>query len=149
MKEENIINFDFQGWPIKKMPLKEILERLGIYDYKIQDEKLLDTCPLLLTDDGMGYGVSEAYITEVNVAGDKIIMFRDAVLKGVEKFVDLKTFPGDVIKYKGKEFSVVRVNDEGNFVLYELNTDKLIDAKGEQHEMVVLTPEELNKLLPF
>ena len=71
MKE---ISRDFQGWPTYAMTLKEILLALGFEEDTetltlIKSEetmKLLDSYPRILEDDGMGYGIDNGFITEVN-----------------------------------------------------------------------------------
>lgn len=68
------IGTDFQGWPIYAMNLGEILKRLGFVENdkmislekNEKTEKLLESYPCLLTDDGMGYGVNPEYVTEVD-----------------------------------------------------------------------------------
>ena len=65
------IGNDFQGWPINTYTLRNILKMLGFEeaDGKISmnaDNELLDAYPMLLEDDGMGYGVRPEYITEVD-----------------------------------------------------------------------------------
>lgn len=54
-------------WPIYAKTLKEILEELGCTEidkgvFKISEE-LLNSYPVTLQDDGMGYGVNEMYLT--------------------------------------------------------------------------------------
>lgn len=69
-----VIDYDFQGWPIKKMTLREILKYSGLFTfdeeanrYWINDkDPNLDIYPITLEDDGMGYGVNEKFITEVS-----------------------------------------------------------------------------------
>lgn len=61
-----ILGNDFQGWPIKAQTLREILDELGIEIKSISNPELLDCYPLLLQDDGMGYGVDPMFITEVD-----------------------------------------------------------------------------------
>lgn len=66
-RDDNIIAYDFQGWPYHKMNLKEILLALG---GKIDGDSisfdlhhpLLDVYPMVYTDDGMGYYVDESFI---------------------------------------------------------------------------------------
>lgn len=68
------IGIDFQSWPIYAMTLREILKSLGFEEDSetvtlIKNEetnRLLDSYPYLLEDDGMGYGVNAEYITEVS-----------------------------------------------------------------------------------
>lgn len=82
--------YDFQGWPVKALTLREILLSLGFEEDTetitlIKSEeayKLLDSYPRLLEDDGMGYGVNEQYIVEVDnsvyddtIADEKVNVF--------------------------------------------------------------------------
>lgn len=68
------IGIDFQGWPVNALTLREILHKLGfeedskvIYLIKGEDNnKLLDSYPLTLEDDGMAYGIKPMLITEVD-----------------------------------------------------------------------------------
>ena len=69
------VSEDFQGWPVKIKTLREILteigfkEKDGVFGIDISND-ILDAYPRLLTDDGMGYGVNERYITELSVFKD-------------------------------------------------------------------------------
>ena len=71
-KKEDIIDFDFQGWPVYKMNIRSILKSFG---FECEDGKwiiddadpTLDIYPCVLEDDGMGYGVNEQCITSVDV----------------------------------------------------------------------------------
>ena len=71
-KENDIISYDFQGWPNYKRNLREILNMMGAVEengmigFKT-DDVILDVYPKVLEDDGMGYGVNGRYITEVGV----------------------------------------------------------------------------------
>ena len=68
------IGTDFQGWPVNALTLREILHRLGFEEdseimYLIKGEdsnKLLDSYPITLEDDGMAYGIKPMLITEVD-----------------------------------------------------------------------------------
>ena len=68
------IGTDFQGWPVRAMTLREILECLGFEEdsrtitlaKNEETSRLLDSYPYLLEDDGMGYGVKGEYITEAS-----------------------------------------------------------------------------------
>ncbi len=70
-KENDIISYDFQGWPNYKRNLREVLNMMGAVEengmigFKTNDD-ILDIYPLILEDDGMGYGVNERYITEAS-----------------------------------------------------------------------------------
>lgn len=71
-KDKVLLGFDWQGWPIYAETLKEILVSLGFEDdgekmflkHNKENDALLESFPLLLTDDGMGYGVNEEFICE-------------------------------------------------------------------------------------
>lgn len=73
-EDKILLGFDFQGWPIYAQKFKEILKELGFEDdgekiYLKHNEKndtLLESYPRILTDDGMGYGVGEEYISETD-----------------------------------------------------------------------------------
>lgn len=83
-KQDNIIGYDFQGWPVRKMTFREILLALGgkeengkiIFDPTGQDS-LLDTYPRTLEDDGMAYGVNPQYITEVEIYEGEVSFWLD------------------------------------------------------------------------
>jgi len=72
VRDEDIISYDFQGWPVYKMTLREILIEMGslqengLIGFKT-DDPILDVYPKVLEDDGMGYGVNVRYITEASV----------------------------------------------------------------------------------
>lgn len=75
-RAEDIINIDFQGWPVYKSSLREIIKSICKYDeeeeiYYIEESNpILDIYPTTLEDDGMGYGVRPQYITEVVINSD-------------------------------------------------------------------------------
>ena len=71
-REEDIIDFDFQGCAVYKMNIRSILKSLGFEceggKWIINDaDPTLDIYPCVLEDDGMGYGVNEQCITSVDV----------------------------------------------------------------------------------
>ena len=65
------IGIDFQGWFVHAMNLREILNSLG---FKEEDGKifientnpLLEAYPIVLQDDGMGYGVNQEYVIDAD-----------------------------------------------------------------------------------
>lgn len=81
------IGTDFQGWPINKLTLEEILQKMGaikVRDIKGNDifgfntnDSVLNSYPRTLEDDGMGYGVNEKFITSVDRNEDNINFFID------------------------------------------------------------------------
>ena len=90
--KENIIGIDFQGWPIYKLTIREIIERLGFQKienegnsyWKIEDDNpILNFNPNILTDDGMDYGVDLKRIT----ACDKLFN-ENGDLEEVNIFID-------------------------------------------------------------
>lgn len=85
MRNDRIINIDFQGWPVYALTLREILchlgavEKDGILGFNIDDKKL-DIVPDVYDDDGMAYGVNKRYISEAGSYsddGDYINIFTD------------------------------------------------------------------------
>ena len=70
-RTEDIVCYDFQGWPEYKMNLREILLALGGQqegDFKFpSNAPLMDIYPRILVDDGMGYGVDENVIVSVDI----------------------------------------------------------------------------------
>lgn len=69
-RNEDIVYYDFQGWPEYKMNLQEILIALGgkvegdTISFDLNDP-LMDIYPRILVDDGMGYGIDENVIVSV------------------------------------------------------------------------------------
>ena len=78
--KENLIGYDFQGWPIYKKTLRQLLEELGaieennIIGFRI-DNPILDIYPIKLEDDGMGYGINEQYFSCADTDNKKFINF--------------------------------------------------------------------------
>ena len=71
-KTEDIVCYDFQGWPEYKMNLREILLALGgqqdgNFIKFPSNTPLMDIYPRILVDDGMGYGVDEHVIVSVDI----------------------------------------------------------------------------------
>lgn len=83
-KTEDIVCYDFQGWPEYKMNLREILLALGgqqdgNFIKFASDAPLMDIYPRILLDDGMGYGVDENIIVSVDIdpQNEYINIFRE------------------------------------------------------------------------
>ena len=83
-KTEDIVCYDFQGWPEYKMNLREILLALGgqqdgNFIKFPSNTPLMDICPRILVDDGMGYGVDENVIVSVDIdsQNEYINIFRE------------------------------------------------------------------------
>lgn len=76
------IGYDFHGWPVKAMTLREVLEGLGFTKdgdggYTLSgDVPILDAYPRLLSDDGMGYAGREEFV--INAAST----LHDAKIEG-------------------------------------------------------------------
>ena len=72
IEELTDFDFDFQGWLIPNLTLRQILEKIGfVYDnetnilYIDNDNTLLDKCPNVIEDDGMGYGAKTRKVTHI------------------------------------------------------------------------------------
>ena len=81
-KTEDIVCYDFQGWPEYKMNLREILLALGgqqdgDFIKFPSDAPQMDIYPRILIDDGMGYGVVENVIVSVDLQNEYINIFRE------------------------------------------------------------------------
>ena len=83
-KTEDIVCYDFQGWPEYKMNLREILLALGgqqdgDFIKFPSDAPQMDIYPRILIDDGMGYGVDENVIVSVDIdpQNEYINIFRE------------------------------------------------------------------------
>ena len=64
------IGTDNEGWPVDALNVQNILLKLGFTyaDGKLsieQDAEILKAYPRLLEDDGIGYGIDNGFITEV------------------------------------------------------------------------------------
>lgn len=160
MDNNKVINLDFEGWPIEKMSIRDIIGHLGfIKDNKtntwtIKDEKILDLYPVLLEPDGMGYGVNEQYITEVNVYHDdkpSCIMFREKELPGCDLFLKLHVYPGGLINYADKIWNLIGISNkksEDDQVMFELE-EWIWSDNGQIHtdNIITVTYSELEKIL--
>lgn len=81
-RDEDIVSFDFQGWPNYKQNLREVLKGLGAIEkngmigFRSKDP-ILDQYPVTMEDDGMAYGVNPKFIVDadVNEEDNSIRMF--------------------------------------------------------------------------
>ena len=113
-KKENIINFDFQGWPEFKMSIKDIIERIGgklneeTNKWEIPNESWMVQCPTILHDDGMGYGVNAEYIVDIDVdkIGQTCNIWADKKLDNVELYAATGFYPGAFFKIGEKEYCI-------------------------------------------
>lgn len=68
--DKDIINYEVMGgWPVYKRTFKELLLQLGAIQENgligfIETDPMLDSYPITVEDDGMGYGANEMYFTE-------------------------------------------------------------------------------------
>ena len=99
-----IVDVDSQGFDIKALTLRQILERLGFskigkYGFICRSRDLLDSYPMLLEDDGMGYGVKPMFITEADSH-----VYQDKEFKDITVFnlfrneyrpVDQRSYPSE------------------------------------------------------
>lgn len=66
IKRRNEEQDDFQGWPVKKLTMKEL--RKFVRDNGALDD---DVKLLVLKDDGMGYGAVNGYCSDIYVSNGK------------------------------------------------------------------------------
>lgn len=71
-------DFDFQGFLIPHITLREGLMNIGFKEdkennrfYIENDNKMLDTYPLILEDDGMGYGAKNRKMADMHISGEE------------------------------------------------------------------------------
>ena len=128
-KDDKIIGFDFQGWPVRKITLGEIIESIGFrkcdrdgaeYYEMRADSPIFGVYPIVLEDDGMGYGSNERFVTEIE-ANDKtgdnhyLSIFAEKAIPNMEMWYDNFILPFTTIEYKGEEVTLVEaINVEGN-----------------------------------
>ena len=91
VRDEDVIAYEFMGgWTFYKMNVREILEALGgnvknnemVFDIS---NPIIELYTITVIDDGMGYGVNEEFITEVNYGDDFVTIFREKEDKDREK----------------------------------------------------------------
>lgn len=149
-----VINFDFQGWPIERMNLRDIIKAIGgVYNsdtkkWEIPDNSLLDIFPKILEDDGMGYGVNEQWISDFSVdpSNNTCVLFREHEIEYPQIWLKYGITPYSYIKFDGKEWipSSVDETDEGYmFTLLEFNPDKINSAL----EIRNILADELQKII--
>lgn len=132
INKDNIISFDFQGWPIEKMNMRDIInsifhpETIEVNGKKYiaiaEDDQALDKFPELLEDDGMGYGVNLQYITDANVSNDKssIIMFRESAIDHIDVYLKYKVQPLDTLTIDDKKWVLLNIITITNKLYFEL-----------------------------
>ena len=71
LTHDEIVGYDFQGWPLYPLRIISLLRAMGMSDDIIDQipEDTLTSTISTLEDDGMGYGINEECI--VNCAIDK------------------------------------------------------------------------------
>ena len=113
-KIENIINYDYEGWTEYKKSIKDLIIAFGgVYNketkkWEIPDSGDLNTCPILIEDDGMGYGINERYIIHVDFDRVSQIchVWHDAELKYAPIYAELGIHPGAIVKINGEEYTI-------------------------------------------
>lgn len=67
-------DFDFEGWLIPHITLRNVIKKLGFEYNEIQKKwsisdknPILDSYPTIFQDDGMGYGANSGKLSEVSV----------------------------------------------------------------------------------
>lgn len=147
--KERIINYDFEGWPICKMNIREIIELFGgvlnesTGNYEIKNDAALDICPVILEEDGMGYGVNPRYLIEGGFATpekEQFYMFSDVLLENIDAWTESGLVPGMVINIDGEKWMVHSYNPETkSFIVKQWNyseTDEKPSIQiGEEKEL--------------
>ena len=113
-EKENIINFDFQGWPEFKMSMRDIIERIGgklneeTNKWEIPNKDWMVQCPTILHDDGMGCGVNAEYIIDINIdnISQTCNIWADKKLDNVELYAETGFYPGAFFKIHDKEYCI-------------------------------------------
>ena len=113
-EKENIINFDFQGWPEFKMSMRDIIERIGgklneeTNKWEIPNKDWMVQCPTILHDDGMGCGTNPEYIIDINVdnISQTCNIWADKKLDNVELYAATGFYPGAFFKIRDKEYCI-------------------------------------------
>lgn len=127
-KDGRIIGFDFQGWPVRKITLGEMLESIGFrkaerggeeYYEMRADSPIFDVYPTVLEDDGIGYGVNERFITD-SCVGDGVgrkpyfNIFAEKEIQNKDMWYDNFILPFTKIEYNGHEVTLIEaINIEG------------------------------------
>lgn len=100
MKNNNIIGFDFQGWPVEKISFETIIEQLGgVYNeetgnYEIPKDEL-QVIPKVYTDDGMGYGAMGWYVTAIDYTDTDVCnIWIDKEDENIDIYLEDRTQPG-------------------------------------------------------
>jgi len=131
-KESNVINFDTQGWPLSKISISNILELLGgklneeTDTWEIPNDPRFDTVyPRTLVDDGMGYGVDERYIINVdpNLNEGVCNIWIEKHLDNAQSFFELGTYPGEYWWLNDKTWCIADILGEGDnrvVIMYEV-----------------------------
>lgn len=114
---EALVDYNFQGWPVFKMNLREVLLALGgrpegnliVFD---EGSTLMSAYPRVLMDDGMGYGVDDSAVVAISVfASDGIVNIFRETLPSEERQAELfkqwdesKRFAEEIIRRDLKDF---------------------------------------------
>lgn len=123
--KKNVINFDFQGWPIEKMFVREFVKNLGFVlnpetnKWELPDTDQVMNAPIVtLEDDGMGYGVREMYITEMHVSdgvnageqGKICYAFREKEISYPSVWLEHHVHPGMSVTLEGDDTEWILVD---------------------------------------
>ena len=127
-----IINFDMEGWPLSKASISDIIELLGgklnkeTDTWEIPNDPRFDTVyPRTLEDDGMGYGVNEMYVVDVdpNLNEGCCNIWVERQLNNAQSFLELNTYPGEYWHLNDKTWAIADILGEGDkqvVVMYEV-----------------------------
>lgn len=138
-----VINVDYYGEPETAMSIKDIIKSFGaVYNdqtdkWELANSDKLDICPLLLEDDGMGYGygVNKQYLIEGNFIDDikQYHFYRDKEIEHIDICESVGVYPSSIIKSDDDTeyvvFNVVKLNDNYVFQCYEYDFNGMSEHK--------------------
>lgn len=157
INEEEIINYDGQGWPICKMNLRSIIEALGgVYNedtnkWEIPESEKLDVYPTRLIDDGMGYGVDEQYIVEVSLLNGsnntpRCYIFTEPELKDMDIWREVGVYPCYTFEHEGIEYTISSISPSSDGVVKCFFVCHYIDEE-EKNFIKLFSIDELKEIL--
>lgn len=111
---DHLIGYEYSGWPIFKLTLREILISLGatVENGKLsfdENNPILDVCPKTYEDDGMGYGFNECNVISAS---------------GTENLKEIILFLQKTADIEEQEKLFQRWDDEEQEIIKQLTTNK-------------------------
>ena len=157
-EKKDIINYDFQGWPIYRLSLREIIEKICHHEngkYFIEDNSpLLDIYPVKLEDDGMGYGTNDMYVTDVDVNTDDcyINIWTESLLPNIELWQKSKirpllqsfTIKKDSPNYRDGKWFAVGIREKCEEIEYYIRSENSIAENDSVVERIWIKESDID-----